>query len=271
MIISELELLAKQIRIQIIKMLTMAGSGHPAGSLDIVEVLITLYFHVMNHDPKNPDWPDRDRLIFSCGHLAPALYAVLAQVGYFPKEKLETLRQINSPLQGHPHRGSLPGIEVSSGPLGQGLSQAVGMALAAKLDKKSYKVYCIMSDGEQNEGQVWEAAMSAAKFKLNNLIAIIDRNKIQIDGKTEDIMPVESLSKKYHSFGWHVITADGNNFPDLIQAFYETKEIINKPTVIIAHMIPGKDVNFMENDFNWHGKTINEKDAIRAIKCLEKI
>lgn len=265
----ELTKLALRIRRHIIEIITKAGSGHPAGSFSAVEILVTLYFHTLHHDPQNPKWEHRDRFLISCGHAAPALYAVMAEAGYFPVEKLATFRQFSSPLQGHPHNGSLPGVEISSGSLGQGLSQAIGMALAARMNNASHRIYCLMSDGEQDEGQVWEAAMLSGKEKLDNLTAIIDRNGIQIDGLTEDIMPLEPLKNKYESFGWHVVESDGHNYPELINAFDAAAKTKGQPTVIIAHTIPGKGVDFMENNFVWHGKAPSAEQAKEALNLLE--
>jgi len=265
-----IESVATEIRIAVIKMLGIAGSGHSAGSLGMADVFASLYFHILNHNPKNPLWEDRDRLILSNGHICPAQYAVLSLAGYFPVEELSSLRQINSRLQGHPHRGSLPGIETTSGPLGSGLGQAIGIALAGKLDNKQWRVYCLLSDGEHNEGNHWEAVMFANKMKINNLVAIVDRNYIQIDGRTEDIMPLESLRDKYVSFGWHVLEVDGHNPYEIIGATNEARAIYEKPTVIITHTIPGKGVSFMENNYLWHGKAPNEKEEKLALEELNK-
>ena len=265
-----IEGVATEIRIAVIKMLAKAGSGHPAGSLGMADVFASLYFHILNHDPKNPLWEDRDRLVLSNGHICPAQYASLSLAGYFSAEELSSLRQINSRLQGHPHRGSLPGIEATSGPLGSGLSQATGIALAGKLDNKQWRVYCLLSDGEHNEGNHWEAVMFANKMKINNLVAIVDRNYIQIDGRTEDIMPLESLRDKYISFGWYVLEVDGHNSYEIIGAVNEALVIYEKPTVIIAYTIPGKGVSFMENNYLWHGKTPNEKEEKLALEEISK-
>lgn len=251
--IQHLSLMAAKIREDIIKELVAAGSGHSAGPLGMADVFTALYFHILQHDPKKPNWPERDRLILSNGHICPALYATLARAGYFPLEELKTLRKLDSRLQGHPHRGALPGVETTSGPLGSGLSQAIGFALAAKLDKRKHRVYCLTSDGEHQEGNTWEAIMFAAKNRLSNLTVIIDRNNIQIDGFTENVMPLNSLRAKYESFNWHVLEVDGHNFESIIAAAAEAKAIHEQPTVIIAHTIPGKGVDFMENDYKWHG------------------
>jgi transketolase len=268
--IKDLYLLSNNIRQNIVKMLHEAKSGHPAGSMGLADVFTALYFNVLTHDPKNPNWEGRDRFILSNGHVCPGLYSTLAEAGYFPKEELLTLRKLGSRLQGHPHRESLPGIESSSGPLGQGLSIAVGMALVAKREKKSWRVYCVCSDGEHNEGQMWEAALLASKFKLGNLVAIMDRNNIQIDGFTEDVLPLEPLEEKYRSFGWHVINIDGHNIQQIISACNEAKTIIDKPVMIIAHTIPGKDISFMEFITEWHGKSPGDKEAITALEDLEE-
>jgi transketolase len=267
----ELEQLANQIRQDIIKMLIHAGSGHSAGSLGMADVFTALYFHILRHDPHHPDWPERDRLVLSNGHICPVLYATLAHAGYFHPSELMTLRKLGSRLQGHPSRLDLPGIENSSGPLGQGISQAVGMALAAKMDRKSHQIYCVMSDGEQQEGQVWEAVMFAGKQKLHNLAAIIDRNNIQTDGFTEDVMPLESLRQKYESFNWHVLEIDGHNLQAIIDACHEAKSIFEKPVCIIAHTIPGKGVDFMEWKSEWHSKVPSNEEGKIALKELRSL
>lgn len=267
----ELDEIASQIRIDIIKMLLAAGSGHSAGPLGMADVFTALYFEVLNVDPKNPQWQDRDRFVLSNGHINPVWYATLAHRGFFPRRELVTLRQLGTRLHGHPHNLELPGIENSGGPLGQGLSQAIGMALAARLDKKHHRIYCAMSDGEHDEGQTWEAIMFAGKNRLNNLTAIIDRNNIQIDGFTEDIMPIEPLRDKYESFRWHVLEVDGHNIPSVIEACNEAKAIYEKPTVIIAHTIPGKGVDFMENDYQWHGIPPNAEQAKVALHELRTL
>lgn len=248
-----LEEMANIIRQDIIKMLVEAGSGHSAGPLGMTDIFTAFYFHILNHNPKAPNWENRDRLILSNGHICPVRYVAMAHAGYFPIEELKTLRKINSRLQGHPHRATLPGVETTSGPLGSGLSQAIGMALAARLDKKKFRVYCLMSDGEHDAGNSWEAVMFAGKNRLNNLTVVIDRNNIQIDGFTEDVMPLESLREKYESFRWHVLEVDGHNIEEFVAAVNEAKAIYEKPTVIIAHTVPGKGVDFMENRFEWHG------------------
>ncbi len=265
-----MEQLANMVREDIIKMLVEAGSGHSGGPLGIVDVLVALYFHILHHDPKKPAWSERDRLVLSHGHTCPALYAVMARAGYFPLDELMTLRKLGSRLQGHPHRADLPGLETTSGPLGSGLSQACGMSYAALMDKKSWRAYCVMSDGEQQEGQTWEAAMFAGKNKLYNLTAIIDRNNIQISGHTEHVMPLEPLKEKYESFGWHVLEVDGHNFEEIIDATDEAKAIFEKPTVIIAHTIPGRGVDFMERKYEWHGIPPNREQADAALKQLRE-
>lgn len=269
--INQLEERANLIRQDIIQMLLEAGSGHSAGPLGMADVFTALYFHILNHDPKNPNWEDRDRLILSNGHICPVRYAAMAHAGYFPISELQTLRKLGSRLQGHPHRTSLPGLETTSGPLGSGLSQSCGLALAAKIDQKKWRVICLMSDGEQEEGNTWEAAMLAGKYKLNNLTALIDRNNIQIDGFTENIMPLEPLREKYEAFGWHVLEIDGHNIEEIIDAFSQAKAIFEKPTVIIAHTIPGKGVDFMENKFEWHGKPPNKEEARLALAQLRTL
>lgn len=269
--LKDLEKKANKIRQLIIEMLVEAGSGHSAGPLGMADIFTAFYFHILNHDPKNPDMPGRDRLILSNGHIVPVRYAAMALAGYFPIEELKTLRKINSRLQGHPHRASLAGLETTSGPLGEGISQAIGIALAAKLDKKNYQVYCVASDGEQQEGNTWEALMFAAKHKINNLTLVIDRNNIQIDGFTEDVMPLEPLADKYKSFGWHVLECNGNNITDFIDKVGQARAIFEKPTVIIAHTIPGMGVDFMEKDFHWHGIPPDKEQAKKALSELRTL
>lgn len=264
----ELKNTANLIRQDIIEILTIAGSGHPGGSLGMADIFAVLYFNILNHSPKNPYAHNRDRLVLSNGHICPVLYASLARAEYFPLSKLKTLRQINSPLQGHPHINSVPGIENSSGPLGQGISIAVGMALAAKMAKTKNHIICITSDGEHDEGQVWEALMLANKYKLDNLINIVDQNNIQIDGYTKDIMPLGSLKKKYESFGWHVLQTDGHDIDKIIKILKQAKQYRSGPVVIIAKTILGKGVSFMENNFDWHGKAPNQEEAKQALKEL---
>jgi transketolase len=249
----ELELTANHIRQDIIKMLVEAGSGHSAGPLGMADIFTALYFEVLNHRPKEPDWPQRDRLFLSNGHTVPVRYATMARAGYFPLAELKTLRKFGSRLQGHPERLRLPGLESTSGPLGSGLSQASGHALALRMDGSRSRVYCITGDGELNEGNIWEAVMFAAKYKLSNLTAIVDRNNIQIDGPTERVMPLDDLAAKWAAFGWHVIEVDGHNMQAIISACNLAKAITERPVVIIAHTIPGKGVDYMEYDYHWHG------------------
>ncbi|PIT92654.1 MAG: transketolase [Candidatus Harrisonbacteria bacterium CG10_big_fil_rev_8_21_14_0_10_42_17] len=266
--IKRLELKANEIREDIIAMLMEAGSGHQAGPLGMADVFTALYFHIMKHDPQNPRWVDRDRLILSNGHICPVQYAALAHAGYFPHAELKTLRKLGSRLQGHPHRGTLPGVDASSGPLGSGPSQAAGMALAARLDNKKHQIYCLTSDGEHDAGIYWEAVMFAAKYKLSNMTIIIDRNNIQIDGTTEQVMPLEPLREKYEAFNWHVLEIDGHNFEQIIAAVNEAKAVHEMPTVIIAHTIPGKGVSFMENDYKWHSASQDEETTRKALHEL---
>lgn len=260
----ELEEKAVQARELLIPMLVEAKSGHSAGPLGMADIFTAFYFHILKHNPQDPDWADRDRLILSNGHIVPIRYVSMAQAGYFPIDELKTLRKINSRLQGHPHRTTLPGLETTSGPLGEGLSQGIGIALAAKLDKKDYRTYVITGDGEHDEGNIWEAIMFAGKLKLNNLTVVVDRNNIQIDGFTEDVLPLESLKAKYEAFNWHVIEVDGNNIRAFVDAVGQAQAIYEKPTVIIAHTIPGKGVDFMENDFRWHGVPPDLQDVSGA-------
>jgi transketolase len=266
--IEELKTTANTIRQDIIKMLYTAGSGHAGGSLGMADIFTVLYFKILKHTPLQPKNKYRDRLVLSNGHICPALYATLARSKYFPLVKLKSLRKINSTLQGHPHNGSLPGIETSSGPLGQGISQAVGMAMAAFMNRQSHHVFCITSDGEHNEGQIWEAIMSAHKYKLNNLINIIDYNGIQIDGFIKDIMPLGSLKEKYKSFGWQVLEMNGHNIKEIITTLTKAKQY-KKPVAVIAHTILGKGISFMENQYAWHGLAPNEEEATEALKELE--
>ncbi len=263
-----LEEMANQLRQDVVEMLFEAGSGHPAGALGMADIFSALYFYLLNHNPKNPNWTERDRLVLSNGHICPVRYAAMARAGYFPIEELKTLRKLNSRLQGHPHRESLPGLETTSGPLGSGLSQAIGMALAAKLDKKKYRIYCLISDGEHDCGNHWEAVMFAAKYKLSNLTVIVDRNNIQIDGFTEEVMPLEPLRQKYESFNWHVLEIDGHNIEEFVDAINEAKAIYEKPTVIIAYTIPGKGVSFMEQDYLWHGRPLTKEETEKALEEL---
>lgn len=267
----DLEEKATKMRELIIDTLLEAGSGHSAGPLGLADIFTSFYFHILNHDPKNPNWQQRDRLVLSNGHCCPVRYVAMAMSGYFPIDELKTLRKINSRLQGHPHRTVLPGVETTSGPLGEGLSQAIGIALAGKLDNKKYYVYCVTSDGEHQEGNTWEAIMFAGKMKMDNLICVIDRNNIQIDGKTEDVMPLEPFSDKYKAFNWHVIEVDGNNIRSFIDVIDEAKAITEKPTVIIANTIPGKGVSFMEKDYRWHGNPPNKEQAKKALDELRTL
>ena len=266
-----LEEKAVEARKLLISTLLEAGSGHSAGPLGMADMFTAFYFHILNHDPKRPDWPDRDRLLLSNGHTCPILYVSMAQSGYFPIEELKTLRKIDSRLQGHPHRTVLPGVENTSGPLGEGLSQAVGIALAAKMDKRRYHVYCVTSDGEHQEGNTWEAIQLAAKYRLDNLTVVIDRNKIQIDGSTEDILPLEPFADKYRAFGWEVLDIDGHNMEALVDAARHCQSVLEKPTVIIANTIPGKGVDFMERDYTWHGKPPSKEEAKEALKQLRTL
>lgn len=272
MTIVQLEAMANTLRKDIIKMLEAAGSGHSAGPLDLADIFSALYFDILSIDPKKPDWDKRDMLVLSAGHLCPVMYAAMAERGFFPKKELMTLRKLGSRLQGHPERTLLPGVETTSGPLGNGLGQAAGMAYAMQMDGDHTRwVYCIMGDGEQDEGVVWEAAMFAGKNKLHNLITIIDRNNIQIDGLTEHVMPLEDLKAKWEAFGWHVLEIDGHNIEAVIDACSMGRAIVEKPTVIIAHTIPGKGVDFMEYDFQWHGKPPNSKEAKDALHKLRTL
>ena len=266
--VAEMETMAKRIRRHIISMTGKAGSGHPGGSLSAVEIVSTLYFRVLKHDPQRPDWPERDRFVLSKGHTAPMLYAILAECGYFPIDQLTSLRQINSRLQGHADRTCTTGVEMSSGSLGQGLSFSIGIALAGRLNEQPYRVYVLLGDGECDEGQVWEAAMSAAHFKLDNLVAIVDRNGQQIGGWTRDVMELEPFNNKWQAFGWHTIEVDGHDFTQLIDAFEQVKTIKGQPTVIIARTTKGKGVSFMENNPDFHGKAPTAEQVELALKEL---
>ncbi len=267
--IKTLKAKANAIRQNIIRMLVQAKSGHSAGPLGMADVFTALYFNILNHDPRRPYWRERDRVILSCGHICPVWYATLAEAGYFPKRELWTLRTLGTKLQGHPEYRSIAGVEASAGPLGQGVSLAVGMAYALRnFAKSNQQIYVISSDGEQDEGQTWEAVMFAAKHKLPNLTMIMDRNNIQIDGTTEDIMPLEPIRAKYEAFNWHVIEVDGHNIQAVIDACAEAKAIVEKPVCIIAHTIPGKGVKFMEGKFEWHGKAPNKEEAATALQQL---
>lgn len=269
--LKELAQIAYDIRIDIIQALTEAKSGHSAGPLGMAEVFTALYFYLMNVDPKKPDWAERDRFVLSCGHICPVLYATLARRGFCSRKAfLQTLRKKGSPFQGHPNNHFKMGIETSSGPLAQGYSQAIGMALAARLQNAKWRVYLIGSDGELNEGQTWEAIMFAGKERLSNLTCLIDRNNIQIDGNTETVMPLEPLADKWRSFGWHVIDVDGHNLREIIDAYRQAEAIVERPTVIIAHTIPGKGVSFMEKNYEWHGKPPTKEQAVKALAELEQ-
>jgi len=271
--LNQLQDKANEIREDTIKSLIEAGSGHSAGPLGMADVFATLYFSgVMKHDPNNPSWEDRDRFILSNGHICPGLYTTLAHAGYFPKEELMTLRKLGSRLQGHPHRSALPGLETTSGPLGSGLSQGCGMALSFRMDDKKNRVYVMLGDGEQNEGNHWEAVMLAGKYKLSNLTGITDRNNIQIDGRTENIMPLEPLRDKYEAFGWFVLDVDAHNIEEIMDAINKSKAITERPTMILAHSIPGKGVSYMENDYHWHGKPPTEVGEItQAMEDLHNL
>lgn len=265
--IKRLEEIAKDIRRLIVQMLAKAGSGHPGGSLSSADLLTALFFLVLKHDPQNPQWPDRDRFHMSKGHCCPLWYALLAKSGYFPEEKLWTLRNLGSMLQGHPDRRT-PGVEVASGSLGQGLSVALGMALAGKLDKKDYRVYCLMGDGEIQEGNIWEAAMAAAHYKCDNICGILDYNRFQIDGKTNEVMNLEPLAAKWQAFGWNTIGIDGHNIREILNAYDSAKTVKNKPTIIIASTTKGKGVSFMENVVDFHGRSPTKEEEGKALKEL---
>lgn len=260
----ELKLKANAIRQSIVRMLEEAGSGHTSGPLGMTDVFTTLFFHDLAHDPKNPSWEDRDIVVLSNGHICPVYYATLAHAGYFPEEELMTLRKFGTRLQGHPHREYLPMLETSSGPLGSGLSQAVGMAIADRMDRgveSARRIVCLMSDGELDEGNSWEAIMLAGREKLRNLVAIVDRNNIQIDGYTEDVMPLEPLADKWRAFNWHVLEIDGHDFEEIADALDQARAVYEKPTVVIARTIPGKGVSFIERDYRWHGDPLGKKDV----------
>ena len=267
--LTELKEQANLCRQGIIRSLLAAGSGHSAGPLDMADVFTALYQHILRHDPKNPGWPDRDRLLLSCGHIAPVRYSAMAYAGYFPVEELLTLRKFGSRLQGHPERVRLPALETTSGPLGEGLAQGTGMALGAKMDGEDWRVYVVTSDAEHQCGLHWEAVLTAAKFNLNNLINIIDRNFIQIDGSTEDVMPLQPLADKYRAFNWNVLECDGNDIGEFIDTVAKAQASQAKPSVIIAHTIPGKGVAYMEGDYTWHGKPPNKEQADEALRELE--
>jgi transketolase len=267
--IDDMKKIAKKLRRDIVTMIGTAGSGHPGGSLSAVEILTALYFKVLRHSPSDPLWADRDRFILSKGHAAPVLYAALSASGYLPEEELCTLRKIDSRLQGHPDCGVTPGVEMSAGALGQGLSFGIGTALAGRLNGQNYRTFVLMGDGECDEGQVWEAAMAASHFKLDRLTAIVDNNGIQLDGWNRDIMNLEPLPQKWQSFGWRVVEVDGHDIAQLIQAFQATAQTVGQPSVIIAHTIKGKGVSFMENNPDFHGKAPNAEEFKKALKELE--
>jgi len=264
-----LRLMANSLRQSVISMLTLAKSGHSAGSLGMADVFTALYFNVLTHKPELPDWHGRDRVILSNGHICPILYSTLAECGYFPKEELKTLRQINSRLQGHPHHGSVPGVETSGGPLGQGLAVAIGTALSHLADKSSARIYCLTGDGELDEGVCWESFMLAGARRLRNLCVVIDRNNIQIDGNTEEVLALEPLADKLRAFNFHVIEINGHSMSHVIEAFEEAKSVYERPTAIICHTVPGKGVSFMERDFEWHGKAPTPEQAKVALIELE--
>lgn len=266
--VEELQAICKLIRRHIVEMTGAAKSGHPGGSLSAVEILVTLYFDVMRHDPANPKWPERDRFLLSKGHAAPVLYSVLAEAGYTPIDQLNTLRKLGSIYQGHPDVRFIPALEASTGSLGLGLSLAIGMGLAARLDKSPTRAYVVLGDGEIQEGQIWEAAMSAAFHKVDNVVAIVDNNRIQLDGFVQDIMDLEPLADKWRSFGWHVIELDGHSIPALQAAFKEASETKGKPTVLIAHTVKGKGVSFMENNPRFHGVAPTATEMEQALKEL---
>lgn len=267
--VNELRLKANDVRQGIIRSLVAAGSGHSAGPLDMADVFTALYGHLLRHDPSNPEWPERDRLLLSCGHIAPVRYSAMANFGYFPVEELLTLRKFGSRLQGHPERVRLPAVETTSGPLGEGLAQGVGMALGAKMDRKDFHVWVVTSDAEHQCGLHWEAVMTGAKFALGNLTAIIDRNFIQIDGTTEEVMPLEPLAEKYRAFNWEVFECDGNDMAAFIETAERALEVKNKPQVIVAKTLAGKGVSFMEGDYTWHGKPPNAQQADEALHELQ--
>ena len=266
--VEDLNAIAKELRRDVVKMTFVGGSGHPGGSLSEIDILIALYARVLRYDPQNPAWPDRDRFILSKGHACPGLYAVLARFGYFPQEELWTFRKIDSRLQGHAHT-TTPGVEMNSGSLGQGLSFAIGTALAAKIDKKSYRVYVMIGDGECDEGQVWEAAMAAAHYKLNNLIAFVDRNRIQNDRFTSEVMELEPLPAKWRAFGWRVLEIDGHDMAQVLGAVSKAQKTRGRPTMVIAHTVKGKGVSFMENNPDFHGRVPNKEEYEQAMKELE--
>lgn len=267
--LQELVRKANTIRQHIIRMVGEAKSGHPGGSLSAADIVTTLYFHEMRIRPEEPQWPDRDRFVLSKGHAAPVLYAALAEKGFFPVDELHTLRKINSRLQGHPSMKHLPGVEMSTGSLGQGLSTAVGMALAGKIDRKDFRVYALLGDGEIQEGQIWEAAMAAAHYKLDNLVGILDHNGLQIDGPTCEVMSPEPVADKWQAFGWHVVVIDGHDFKQIISALQEARRVKGKPAMIIANTVKGKGVSFMENEVGWHGSAPDAEQVQQALAELQ--
>lgn len=269
--IVQLQLKARDIRIDVLRALTAANSGHPGGSLGMADVFTALFFNVANIKPKQPTWLERDRIVLSNGHICPVLYATMAHAGFFDSAELMTLRKFGARLQGHPHRLELPGLETSSGPLGSGTSQAAGMALAFKIDKTPQHVWCVVSDGEQNEGNTWEAVLFAAAKQLNNLTVIMDRNNIQIDGNTEDIMPLDSIVDKYRAFNWNVLDIDGHDLAAIIEACEQSKREQHRPTLIVANVIPGKGVSFMERQYAWHGKAPNAEQLEQALEELKSL
>jgi len=267
--LAELQEIAREIRMDILKMLAKAGSGHTGGSLSSVEIITSLYFVKLRHDPKRPAWPDRDRFIISKGHGVPTLYVTLARLGYFDPSHIYTLRRLGSILQGHPYCRATPGIEVCSGSLGQGLSQANGIALAGRLDNRDYRVYVLLGDGEIQEGLIWEAAMTAAHYKIDNLCAILDYNGLQIDGPVSKIMAIEPVAKKWEAFGWYVLEIDGHNFKEILEALTEAEKVKGRPTIIIAHTTKGRGVSFMENKVKYHGVSPTKEELESALKELE--
>jgi len=268
--ITALKATANRLRQDVIEMTAEAGSGHPGGSLSSADIMSCLYFDVLRHNPKDPKWPDRDRFVLSKGHACPVLYSALARAGYFPVKELKTLRKIGSRLQGHPDNRRTPGVEICSGSLGQGISAAVGMALAGKMDGKDFRVYAIIGDGEMEEGEVWEAAMSASHYKLDNLCVILDYNGLQIDGPIRKVMSPEPIKEKWLSFGWHAIEIDGNSISEILNAFKEARKVGGRPTIIIAHTIKGKGVSFMENVVAFHGKAPTKEEAEKALEELKE-
>jgi|TARA_Y100000310_G_scaffold63585_1_gene59065 transketolase len=269
--VKEIECEAVKIRKTIIEMLVEAGSGHTAGPLGMADIFAALYFYVLNHKPKDPMWEERDRLILSNGHIVPVRYAAMAHAGYFSLDEAKTLRKLGSRMQGHPEREKLPSMETTSGPLGSGLGQAAGIAYGAQMDNKTFRVYCVMSDAEQQAGNTWESAMFAGNNNLSNLTGIIDRNNIQINGMTEDVMPIEPLRAKYEAFGWHVLEVDGHNIEAFVDAVDEAKAIREKPTIIIAHTIPGKGIPDIEFDYHWHGKPPKPEEAEKFLRDMRTL